>query len=64
MKFSLRVKLTIAYFLILCGAFALLATVGTSMAVKEAENDVRDSLYRDATYASALYRENVGTVIS
>ncbi|MBO4410930.1 MAG: HAMP domain-containing histidine kinase [Lachnospiraceae bacterium] len=62
MKFSLRVKLTIAYFLILCMAFALLATVGTSMAVKEAENDVRDSLYRDATYASALYRENVGTV--
>ena len=62
MKLSLRVKLAFAFLAVIAVAFLLLATWESALLKKQAENDVRDSLYRSATAISAVYRENTGAV--
>lgn len=62
MRFSLRIKLALAYFLTVSVAFVLLATLESSLVRKQAENEIRDSLYRNASFVSASYRENTGAV--
>lgn len=58
MKFPLRLRLAIAYVLVLVTAFVLLATLESALLQKQAENDVRDELYKDASYVAMAYREN------
>ena len=62
MKFPLRLRLLIAYLLTLVVSFVLLATLEHALIEKQAENDVRDELYRDASYVAMAYRENSGSV--
>ena len=62
MRFPLRLRLLIAYLLTLIVSFVLLATLQQAFIEKQAENDVRDELYRDASYVATAYRENSGSV--
>ena len=62
MKFPLRLRLLIAYLLTLVVSFVLLATLEHALIEKQAENDVRDELYRDASYVAMAYRGNSGSV--
>ncbi len=62
MKFTLRIKYAIAFFLIALAGFLLLITWGRSLARKQAENDAVNSMYRTANYIATLYHNNTGAV--
>ena len=62
MKFPLRLKFTAAFFVIFISGFTCLATFGTALIRKQAENDVLNDLYKKANYIAASYKVNTGAL--